>query len=193
MHKIEPWYGWRDDYTAEQDSKSPFYGRVYNESMFTNKIYNYYIHPQWDFFGSETLYAKILFVDYKKHFALIELIGEWNDCIENDIMFFKRDLIDFLIKKDITKFVVLCDNVLNYHGDDDSYYEEWYDDIKDDRGWICLINTFDHVSREMQKYRLHYYLHFGPQYNEINWRRRKPAYLIEEIEQLMFQGQRQLH
>jgi hypothetical protein len=193
MHDIEPWYGWRDDYAAEQDPKSPFFGRAYNESMFTNKIYNYFIHPQWDFFGSETLYAKILFVDYQKHYSIIELIGEWNDCIENDIMFFKRDLIDFLIKKDISKFVVICDNVLNYHGDDDSYYEEWYDDIKDDRGWICLLNTFDHVSREMQKYRLHYYINFGPQYNDFNWRRRKPAFLVEEIEQLMNKGQRQLH
>ena len=61
MHDIEPWWGWRDEYTAENDPKSPFYGREYNEFLFTNKIYNYYIHPQWDFFGSETLYLKLIY------------------------------------------------------------------------------------------------------------------------------------
>jgi len=163
MHNIEPFYNWRHLYKAESDSKSPFFGRVYSEFEYSQKIYNFYIHPQWDFFGSETLYCKILYVDYKRKFALIELIGEWNDCIGNDIMFLKRDLADVFLKKDINRFVILCYNVLNYHGDDDSYYEEWYDDVKDENGWICLVNTFDHVLDEMKKFRLHYYLNFGPE------------------------------
>ena len=192
MHDIEPWHGWRYEYTAENDSKSPFFRRTYDEFSFTNKIYNYYIHPQWDDFGSETLYIKILFVDYKRHYALLELIGEWNDAIENDIMFLKRDLVDTLINAGIQKFVLFCDNVLNYHGDDDCYYEEWYDDIKDDRGWICLVNTFDHVSIEMQKYRLHYYMNFGPQFNDMDWRTQKPAFIIQKIEQIMNNSQKQL-
>lgn len=49
MHDIEPWWGWRDEYVAEKDSRSPFYGRTYDEFTFTNKVYNYFIHPQWDF------------------------------------------------------------------------------------------------------------------------------------------------
>ncbi len=192
MHDIEPWFGWRDEYAAERDSKSPFYGRTYDEFKFTSQIYNYYIHPQWDFFGSETLYCKILYVDYKRKFALIELIGEWNDCIGNDIMFLKRDLADVFLKKDINRFVLLCDNVLNYHGDDDSYYEEWYDDVKDENGWICLVNTFDHILDEMKKFRLHYYLNFGPEYNDINWRVKKPAYIVDEIENIINNRQKSL-
>jgi hypothetical protein len=192
MHDIEPWWGWRDEYAAENDRKSPFYGRTYDEFKFTNQIYNYYIHPQWDDFGSETLYIKILYVDYKRHFALLELVGEWNDALYNDIMFLKRDLLDVLLKNDINKFAIFCDNVLNYHGDDDSYYEEWYDDIKDDRGWICLINTFDHVASEMQRYRLQYYMNFGPQYNDMNWRTQKPAFIIDAIENVLFNQQKQL-
>ncbi|MEY3419966.1 MAG: hypothetical protein RIR48_246 [Bacteroidota bacterium] len=193
MHDIEPWWGWRDEYAAENDHKSPFYGREYNEFLFTNKIYNYYIHPQWDFFGSETLYGKLLFVDYGrgKNFALIELIGEWNDCIGNDIMFLKRDIADHLIDKGINKFVLLCDNVLNYHGDDDCYYEEWYDDVKDDNGWICIINGYDHVLKEMEKFRLYYYMNMGEQYNEINWRAQKPAFIVQSIEEKM-QNQQKL-
>ena len=192
MHNIEPWWGWRDEYTAEKDPKSPFYGRTYDEFNFSNQIYNYFIHPQWDFFGSETLYAKILYVDYKRHFALIELIGEWNDCITNDVMFLKRDLIDFLIKMGIYKFVLFCDNVLNFHGDDDSYYEEWYDDIKDENGWICLVNCYEHVTAEIKKFKIYYYLEYGPQYNEMAWRAKKPAYIVQEIEECMNNQQKYL-
>ncbi|MBK8546885.1 MAG: hypothetical protein IPL63_05710 [Saprospiraceae bacterium] len=186
MHDIEPWYGWRDYYIAEEDKKSPFYQRQYDEFVFTNKIYNHFIHPQWDFFGSETLYIKILFVDYQQSFALIECIGEWNDCLENDIMFLKREIIDVLISKKIYHFVLFCDNVLNYHGDEDCYYEEWYDDIKDQEGWICFVNTFDHVLLEMKKYRLHHYVNFGQRLNEMNWRGKNPELMKEEIENIIF-------
>ena len=85
MHEIEPYFNWRDYYIAAEDKLSPFYGRQYSEFEFTHKIYNYYIHPQWDFFGSSTLYCKILYADYEKQFAVIEFIGEWNDAVHNDI------------------------------------------------------------------------------------------------------------
>ena len=143
MHDIEPYYRWRDYYVASDDKHSPFYGRVYSELHYTEKIYNYYIHPQWDFFGSPTLYMKLLFVDYEEGYAILEFIGEWNDCITNDIMYLKRDVADVLIENGITKFILLCDNVLNFHGSDDCYYEEWWDDIKEAGGWVCLVNTFD--------------------------------------------------
>ena len=96
MHTIEPYYNWRHLYIASEDSESPFYGREYSEFEYVNTIYNFYIHPQWDDIGSETLYIKILFVDYEEKYAIIELIGEWNDAINNDIMLLKRDFIDEL-------------------------------------------------------------------------------------------------
>ncbi len=182
MHDIEPWWGWREFYTAENDKYSPFFRRTYDEFTFKNKIYNYYIHPQWDSFGSETLYAKVLYVCYNKKFALIELIGEWNDAINNDIMFLKENIIDFFTKKNIDKFIIFCDNVLNFHGDEDCYYEEWYDDIKDYRGWIALLNVYDHVAEEMNKYRLHYYLNFNPELNNQNWRTQKPEFILQALE-----------
>jgi len=86
MHEIEPFYNWRHLYAAEEDKRSPFYGRTYSEFEYTQAIYNYLIHPQWDEFGSRTLYMKILYTDYDQQFTIIELIGEWNDAIENDIM-----------------------------------------------------------------------------------------------------------
>ena len=107
MQDIEPYYRWRDLYTAEEDELSPFYGREYSEFEYSNTIYNYFIHPQWDDFGSNTLYLKVLFAEYNTGFAIIELIGEWNDAINNDIMILKRDVIDDLIGKGIQKFILI--------------------------------------------------------------------------------------
>ena len=68
---------------------------------------------------------KILFVDYAEHYAVIELIGEWNDAIENDIMALKRDVIDDMRLHHISKFILITENVLNFHSGDKDYYEEW--------------------------------------------------------------------
>ena len=53
MHNIEPYYNWRHIYISEEDERSPFFGREYSEFEFTQAIYNYLIHPQWDEFGFE--------------------------------------------------------------------------------------------------------------------------------------------
>ena len=193
MHDIEPHYHWRDEYTAEEDSRSPFFGRQYDEFRFSQKVYNYYIHPQWDAFGSSTLYLKILFVDYTEQYAILELIGEWNDCLHNDIMFLKREIIDALIQEGIYKFILVCENVLNFHGDDDSYYEEWYEDIRDEDGWICLLNTLQHVEEEMQDTQLQAYMNLGGPFNDINWRPQKPKVVFEAIEGLLQRVTRRLY
>ena len=185
MHDIEPHYRWRDRYIAAEDERSPFYGRTYDEFRFTQKIYNYFIHPQWDYFGSNTLYMKILFVDYEEAYALIELIGEWNDCLTNDVMYLKRQVVDILFENGIRKFAIFCDNVLNFHGSDDSYYEEWYDDIKEDQGWICFLNTLEHVEEEMQETKLQYYVSFGRNFNDINWRPHNPKTAFKLVEALI--------
>jgi hypothetical protein len=54
MHELEPFYNWRHLYIAAEDEDSPFYEAEYSEFTFSNTIYNYYIHPQWDNMGSET-------------------------------------------------------------------------------------------------------------------------------------------
>lgn len=192
LHDIEPYYRWRDYYVASDDKHSPFYGRVYSELHYTEKIYNYYIHPQWDYFGSPTMYMKLLFVDYEEGYAIMEFIGEWNDCITNDIMYLKRDVADVLIEKGISKFILLCDNVLNFHGSDDCYYEEWWDDIKEAGGWVCMVNTFDHVSDEMKRTRLQYYTNFGLVFNDVEWHRKLPEMLFQEISNRLSLGIRYL-
>jgi hypothetical protein len=193
MHDIEPYYYWREEYTAAEDRRSPFYGRRNSETHFTHKIYNYYIHPQWDAFGSSTLYGKLLFADYEENYAILELIGEWNDCLHNDVMYLKRYVIDPLVREGIYKFILICEHVLNFHGDDDSYYEEWYEDVSEEQGWVVLLNTLEHVCDELKDTRLHHYLHFGKVFNGINWRPHKPERIYEAIEGLVQTGTRRLY
>ena len=192
MHDIEPYYKWRDNYASDRDPRSPFYGRVYNEFQFTQKVYNYFIHPQWDDFGSQTLYAKVTYVDYSKGYAMIELIGEWNDCLHNDVMFLKRELIDYMLKEDIYKYIILCDNVLNFHPSDDSYYEEWYEDVSDEGGWIALVNTQEHVLQDMEQIRLQHYVNLGMNLNDVPWHGKKAPLLYKEIELRLANGIKQL-
>lgn len=182
MHDIEPYFKWRELYIASDDNQSPFFGRSYNEFQYTQKIYNYFIHPQWDYIGSPTLYIKILYADYDQGFALIELIGEWNDAINNDIMYLKRKVIDHMIKKGIYRYILLCDNVLNFHGDEDCYYEEWFDDIKDEDGWISMINLREHIYNEMTQMRLQNYLNIDEEVEDLEWRLHQPEILFHHIE-----------
>ena len=140
MQDIEPFYNWRHLYTAEEDQMSPFFEREYDEFAYSQTVYNYYIHPQWDYFGSKTLYMKLLYADYEQSFVVIELFGEWNDAIENDIMTLRREITDELYRSGITKYILIGEGVLNFHSSDDSYYEEWFEQLEDDRGWIVLID-----------------------------------------------------
>jgi len=183
MYDIEPYYSWRHLYTAEEDPNSPFFGRQYSEFEFNHAIYNYVIHPQWDEIGSSTLYIKILYVNYDIGFAIIELIGEWNDTIHNDIMYLKRNIADVLIMKGITKFILIGENILNFHSAEDDYYQEWFDDIED--GWIVAVNFRDHVIGEFTKAHLDYYLAFGGKFDRFNWRCFDPNQLFQAIETLI--------
>ena len=179
MHTIEPYYNWRHLYIAADDRLSPFFGTKYSEFEFSQTIYNYYIHPQWDDFGSKTLYLKIIYVDYELHFCVIELIGEWNDAIENDIMMLKREIGDELMKKGISKFIFIAENVLNFHSSDNEYYREWYDEVSDEEGWIIILNMPAATQQDFIKKKLPYYMELM----ELpEWRSYKPYHLFTKID-----------
>lgn len=179
MHDIEPYYNWIHMYSAAEDELSPFYGREYSEFMFTHAVYNYLIHPQWDFFGSNTLYIKILYADYQDGFAIIEMLGEWNDAIYNDIMMLKREVIELLQGEGIDKFILLGENVMNFHASDDSYYEEWFQES--DEGWIAFVNFREHVLDEFRRARIDYFVNFGGELDDLLWRKLSPRQLHERI------------
>ncbi len=182
MQDIEPYYNWRHMYAAEEDRRSPFYGRIYSEFEYSQTLYNFYIHPQWDEFGSKTLYMKILFADYDQQYAIIELLGEWNDAIENDIMTLRREVTDELNLRGIHKFIIIAENVLNFHSSDDSYYEEWCEQLEEDRGWIVILNMPEQSRYDFKKARLTNYVELMelPQ-----WRTLKPEFIFNIVESEM--------
>ena len=193
MHDIEPHFGWRDRYRAEYDPASPFHGRVYSEFEYSNRVYNYLLHPQWDGFGAETLYLKVLFVDYEEQYAIIELIGEWNDAVHNDSMHFKREFVDHLLAEGITKYILIMEGVLNFHGGEDDYYAEWAEEIRDVGGWVALLNVHEHVTNELNDSHLDNYLTYGDYLNGLTWRPQKPKRVYEAIEGLVQGGQRRVY
>lgn len=182
MQDLEPYENWSHLYSSENDRISPFFGREYSQFEFVNTIYNYYIHPLWDEIGSRTIYLKVLMADYEMRYMIIEMIGEWNDAIENDIMTLKRNVIDDFIRNGITKFILICENVLNFHSSDDSYYEEWLDDIKDDQGWIVILNMPEATQHDFIKARLNNYIEF---INYAQWRTLKPDVIFSMIDNVL--------
>lgn len=183
MHTIEPFYNWLELYAASEDPRSPLYGAENSLSQYTNTIYGYYIHPQWDDIDSETLFIKILYTDYDLGFTVIEFIGEWNDTINNDIMQLKRNIIDPLIYEGVKHFILVGENVFNFHGSDDAYYEEWFDDVED--GWVSAIGFQDFVLSEMKNYNLDYYINYGGSLELINWRTLSPKQLFAFVNSMI--------
>jgi hypothetical protein len=179
MQNIEPYYNWRHLYAAEEDPKSPFYARTYSEFEFSQTVYNYYIHPQWDFFGSKTLYLKLLFVDYEQRYAIIELLGEWNDAIENDIMTLRRDVTDNLQDEGIFKFIIITENVLNFHSSTSVYYEDWKEQLQDEGGWVVLLNMPEQSQYDFKKARLTTYVHL---LDFAQWRTLKPEVVFGQVD-----------
>jgi hypothetical protein len=182
MHDLEPYYNWRGLYIASEDPYSPFYEREYSEFEFTDKIYNHYIHPQWDSFGSQTLFMKILFVDYEDGYAIMEFIGEWNDLLYNDIMLLKREIIEHLMQYGISKYILLGENVLNFHSSDDCYYEEWFEEVNEEDGWIAIVNLRDHVLEDFQSANIDSYFVLGGTLNDTRWRTHSPHQFFQQIQ-----------
>lgn len=183
MHLIEPYAGWLKYYDSSEDSQSPFYGKEYNFDLYTEAIYGYYIDPAWDSVGSETLYLKTLYADYNLGFVIIEFIGEWNDTLYNDIMTLKRDFLELLMHEGISKFILIGENIFNFHGSDDLYYEEWFEEVGE--GWIAAVNFPEFIQQEFRKYRVDMYVNMGGTLQIDQWRTLHPLRFYELVDTLI--------
>ncbi|WP_421763001.1 hypothetical protein [Ekhidna sp.] len=183
MHTITPYERWNQYYNSSHDEKSPFSGKEYNYDLYSENIYGYYIDPAWDFFGSETLYIKILFADYELGFAVIEMIGEWNDAINNDIMQFKRNILEHMMDFGINKFALVGENIMNFHGSDDCYYEEWFEEVED--GWIAGINFGEFIIDEMKNYNIDNYINMSGSLQIEKWRTVPPLRFYQLVDGLI--------
>ena len=98
-------------------------------------------------------------------------------------MFFKRKIIDCFLKSGIEKFIIIGENVLNFHYSGDEYYEEWFQDVED--GWIAFINFRKHILDEFSKINIDYYIHFGGDLDKMEWRKFSPLKLYYSISDII--------
>jgi hypothetical protein len=183
MHQIEPYFNWLKYYDPSLDDRLPFYQKEYNFDLYSETIYGYYIDPAWDSIGSETLYAKVLYTDYNLGFTVIEFLGEWNDAINNDVMTLKRNLLEFFLKEGVNKFILIGENILNFHGSDDCYYEEWFEEVED--GWIAAVSFPEFVQQEMNKFNIDSYINMGGTLQIEKWRTMQPLSFFELVKGLI--------
>jgi len=183
MHTLQPFERWNLYYNSSYDELSPFAGKEYNYDLYSENIYGYFIDPGWDFMGSETLYIKIIYANYDVGFAAIEMIGEWNDALHNDIMMLKRNILEHMMYQGINKFALIGENVLNFHGSDDCYYEEWFEEVED--GWIAAINFRDFVMDEMKNFNIDNYINMSGSLQIEKWRVLPPQKFYQLLEGLI--------
>jgi hypothetical protein len=183
MQDIEPYYNWLKYYDSSQDPLSPFFGKEYNYDLYQNTIYGFFIDPGWDSIESETLYLKILYADYDDGFVIVEFLGEWNDAINNDIMHLKRNFIELLTAQGVNKFILIGENILNFHGADDSYYEEWLEEVED--GWIAAVSFPVFIQEEFRKYHIDQYINMGGTLQIQHWRTLHPVRFYELVRELI--------
>lgn len=181
MHNIEPFYGWLKHYDPEADHRSPFYGVVHNAFFFDRQVHEYLAHPLWESIGSEGLLVKLLYVDYDRGFAVLEMFGVWNDLLENDFKLFIENCLSRMIQEGISRFVLVMENVLNIYLEADDYYQE-ITEMLGEGGWICLLRTREHVLRELSAYGIDAYFYWAEGLDELRWRKLKPWQLLTLIE-----------
>jgi hypothetical protein len=95
-------------------------------------------------------------------------------------MTLKREILDLMVIEGIDKFILIGENILNFHSSDDCYYEEWFQDVEE--GWVAGINFRQHVISEFRRNNIDYYINFGGNLDDMTWRNLKPNQLFIEVE-----------
>lgn len=98
-------------------------------------------------------------------------------------MHLKRNVLDLMVGEGINKFILIGENILNFHGSDDSYYEEWFDDVED--GWIAAVSFPEFVRDEMMKYKIDMYVNMGGTLEIAQWRTLRPEVFYELVSRLI--------
>lgn len=180
LHNVEPFYGWLGLYNHEEDERSPFHGVEHNLFEYDRYIYTFPAHPTWDTIESESLLVKILFVDYERGYAIIELLGEWNDLQYNDFKLLCEGCLSYLVDQGINRFALICENVFNVYLGPDDYYEAFQDELED--GWLCLLRARAGVKQEFCHFGLDQYVFFSEELDAIKWRKLRPWQLYDLLQ-----------
>ena len=94
-------------------------------------------------------------------------------------MYLYRNVIELLIDKGIKYFILIGENILNFHADTNDYYEEWSNNIGD--GWIIGINFRSFVISEFSEVNIDYFIAFSGEFNDVQWRKIMPDQLFEKL------------
>jgi hypothetical protein len=98
-------------------------------------------------------------------------------------MYLKREILELMVDEGVNKFILIGENVLNFHSSDDCYYEEWFQDVED--GWIAGVNFREHVIEEFKRNNIDYYINFGAELDDLTWRNLKPIQVFKKVEELL--------
>ena len=79
----------------------------------------------------------------------------------------------------IDKFILIGENILNFHADETDYYDEWLEEVPD--GWMAFLNLRPHVLDELSSYSLDMYFVLGGALDALNWRTKTPQQLYAQI------------
>jgi hypothetical protein len=181
FQEIRPFGGWLHWYNPSTDSRSPF--EVLEEDE--RYIYTFRAHPAWDSIDSESLLLKVLYADYAHGYAVIELLGEWNDLFENDFRLLVQNCLELLEREGITKFVLICENVFQAYFQDTEYYEAFQDVLTDNEGWMFLLRVRNDVLQELNRYELDQYFYWSEELQHIAWRKLHPTKLFHLVSRVV--------
>jgi hypothetical protein len=83
----------------------------------------------------------------------------------------------------VNKFILIGENILNFHGSDDCYYEEWFDDVED--GWISAVSFPEFIQDEFKKYHVDSYINMGGTLQIDKWRTMMPHTFFDTVNGLI--------
>ncbi|MGB4845051.1 MAG: hypothetical protein WBP16_11340, partial [Ferruginibacter sp.] len=87
-----------------------------------------------------------------------------------------------MFSQGINKFILIAENVLNFHSSDDSYYEEWREQVEDTGGWIAVVDMPAQSQYDFRQARLTNYITLidFPQ-----WRTLKPELVFQQLDDVI--------
>ena len=79
----------------------------------------------------------------------------------------------------IFKFILIGENVLNFHSGIKEYYEELYDEVSEENGWVVCLNMPEQTQYDFKHAKLNRYVELMAL---DNWRTYKPYHLFKKID-----------
>ena len=84
----------------------------------------------------------------------------------------------------IIKFILIAENVFNFHSGDKDYYEELYEELSEEEGWAVLINFHPAAQHDFLLRKLNRYVELM----DISaWSTYKPEHFFQFIDQKLSQ------